>query len=61
MSTAENKVQTPKKQAISKSYTLTQFGEMIKKLDKLGWLTETERKEIIKIREGAKAKYIGEL
>lgn len=50
-----------KKQAISKTYTLTQFGEMIKKLKELKWIDEKEEKLLTEIREKAKQEYIKSL
>ncbi|UYD39180.1 MAG: hypothetical protein [Wigfec virus K19_83] len=59
----ENKV-TPtakKRNTISKTYTLTQFGEIIKKIKELKWLGEQDLKTIEGLREKCKTEYIKSL
>lgn len=50
-----------KEQKPSATYTLTQFGEMIKKLIILKLITAEEAKTLDKIRENVKAEYIKQL
>lgn len=50
-----------KGKAVSKTYTLKQFGEIIEKLDLLKWITKEERSTLEKLREQAKNKFIAEL
>ncbi len=51
-------VEVKKKQAISKTYTLTQFGAIIIKLRQLGWIDNEERETLLKLREKVKQEYI---
>lgn len=62
MENQENtKVLEHKKQAISKTYALTQFKQMIEKLKSLGWINEKEEKELKEIHSKCKNKYIESL
>lgn len=50
-----------KKQAISKTYTLTQFKEMIRKLKETNLITEEEKIKLENIRQNAVKKYVEQM
>lgn len=55
---AINKVKEPKKQAVSKSYTLTQFANTIKKLKTLKWLDKKDEEELKRIHTKMVSEYL---
>lgn len=56
----KQEVQSTKKQAVSKSYTLKSFTENIKKIKEFKWLNETEHKQLEEIVKKSKQKYMDE-
>lgn len=61
IATVQGTKATTKKQAISKTYTLKQFGEMIKKLKELNWINQIDEKNLNEIKEKCKTEYVKSL